>query len=540
MRNHFLRAKGVTSTGGGGDSGGGGGATCGANDSGGTNEWAFTTARGYLLAYEYDFTSSIDTANKISYHATTHNNKFFVRKITNTGTISWNKQISCSDWTYFIARKGHSLSNGKQIFAGPAQYGSGDFRVTVVCINADSTIEWCRSLESTGTSDLNSAASKAEIFYLDVDGNDNIYLTATIAYNHTYKLSSSGALSWFKIYKHQDENGSDLTNVNKPAVTGMVVDNSYIYTLYQRRNHRYGFLQVLNTSDGSEYTKRWITNDSTFSDRDKYWDYIIKPYQAGHLTIDSSSNLYVSYICKNSSNYMQNLYLAKIDSSLNSISWSKEYTISDYYVGTGFQAGAGIARTTGNGNIIFAGLGIKVSNSQFRNIIIGVFNSSGELSWQRNITGYDDIYPHPFRALNSLEGDSADHLYITSSLPWTGSLHGYTTYSFYQMTGESLLKHTTCSAPTANSTFFTSSAGGSLPSGHTGWSEFMDDTLIGGEATGDFQISSSAYTNESSYIASISDFTTTLSGYFGLSATSHTLTVADISSSDDKKELDYI
>lgn len=536
MRNHFLRAKGVTSTGG----GGGGGATCGANDSGGTNEWAFTTARGFLLAYERDFTSSIDTANNISYHATTHNNKFFVRKITNTGTISWNKQISCSDWTYFNARKGHSLSNGKQIFVGPAQYGSSDFRVTVVCINADSTIEWCKSLESTGTSDLNSSVGKAEIYFLDVDSNDNIYLTATSTYNNTYKLSSSGALSWFKIYKHTNESGSDLTSVNKPYVTGMVVDNSYIYTLYMKRNHRYGFLQVLNTSDGSVYTKRWITNDSTFSDRDKYWNYTVKPYQPSHLTIDSSSNLYVSYICNNSSNYIQNLYLAKIDSSLNSIAWSKEYTISDYYLYTGFQGGAGIARTTGNGNIIFAALGNKVSNSQYKNIIIGVFNSSGELSWQRNITGHDDQYPHPFRTINSLEGDSADHFYITTSLPWTSSLHGNTSYSFYQMVGESLLKHTTCSAPTANSTFFSSSGGGSLPSGETGWSEFMDDTLIGGEATGDFQISSSAYTNESSYIANISDFTTTLSGYYGLSATSHTLTVADISSSDDKKELDHI
>ena len=271
----------------------------------------FYYSKRYLLAYEYDFTSSIDTANKISYHATTHNNKFFVRKITNTGTISWNKQISCSDWTYFKARKGHSLSNGKQIFAGPAQYGSSDFRVTVVCINADSTINWCKSLESTGTSDLNSSVNKAEITYLDVDGNDNIYLTVSDTYNNFYKLSSSGALSWFKIYKHQDENNSTQTGVNKPYVTGMVVDNSYIYALYLKRNHRYGFLLVLNTSDGSVYTKRWVTNDSTYSDRDKYWTYRGKSYHPSHLTIDSSSNLYVSYVCLNSSNYVQNLYFSK-------------------------------------------------------------------------------------------------------------------------------------------------------------------------------------------------------------------------------------
>ena len=47
MRNHFLRAKGVTSTGGGGDSGGGGGSgSCGVNDTGGTNEWALIAAVG--------------------------------------------------------------------------------------------------------------------------------------------------------------------------------------------------------------------------------------------------------------------------------------------------------------------------------------------------------------------------------------------------------------------------------------------------------------------------------------------------------------
>ena len=67
MRNHFLRAKGVAGSGGGGDSGGGG-ATCGANDSGGTNEWAFSCAKGNTyFDGSNDFTASIDTVNKISY-----------------------------------------------------------------------------------------------------------------------------------------------------------------------------------------------------------------------------------------------------------------------------------------------------------------------------------------------------------------------------------------------------------------------------------------------------------------------------------------
>ena len=78
MRNHFLRAKGVTSSGGGGDSGGGG--SCGTNDTGGTNEWAFNTAKGTgLFVSDRNYTSSIDTANYISYLASNQNNKLNIR-----------------------------------------------------------------------------------------------------------------------------------------------------------------------------------------------------------------------------------------------------------------------------------------------------------------------------------------------------------------------------------------------------------------------------------------------------------------------------
>ena len=103
-------------------------------------------------------------------------------------------------------------------------------------------------------------------------------------------------------------------------------------------------------------------------------------------------------------------------------------------------------------------------------------------------------------------------------------------------------RHTTCSATAADTEMFTTSnnSDGLLPSNQNSWAEFQDDTIITGEATGDFQISSSAYTNQSSYPSDLSDFTTTLSGYYAYSTTSHTLTVADISSSDDKKELDHI
>jgi hypothetical protein len=548
MRNHFLRASSTAATGGDGGGGddGGGGATCGANDSGGTNEWGFVTVASNSIfgaAGHYDFTSSIDTANKITYMASTQSNKFRVRKITNTGTISWSKEISLSDWTYFEARQGHSLSNGKQIFVGPAQYGNSDYRITVVCINADSTVEWCKSLESTGTGDQNQYSFQGETWGLDVDSNDNIYIVAKHTYHKAFKINSSGALQWFKVHKIQNESGSTLTGVNAAIPTGMVVNDSYIYVLNMRRNHRYGFLYVLNTSDGSLYAKRWVTNDSTYSDRYKYWNYLKYAYQAGHLDIDSSGNLYVSYVTLDSSNYPRNLYLAKINSSLNSISWSKEYNLSGYYVGQAYGGqGAGIARTTGNGNIVFAAMGISVSNSQFKRVIIGVFDSTGALSWQRSISGYDDIYPHPFRILNDVVCDSADHFYITTSLPWAGSAHGNTSYEFYQNIGEGVVKHTTCSATAADTEMFTTSnnSDGLLPANQNSWAEFQDDTIITGEATGDFQISSSAYTNESSYPSDLSDFTTTLSGYYAYSATSHTLTVADISSSDDKKELDYI
>ena len=543
MRNHFLRAKGVTSTGGGGDSGGGG-SSCGANDSGGTNEWGFTTVRSFSASGEEEFASSIDTANKISYHATSQNNKFFVRKITNTGTISWSKEISLSDWTYFYPRKGHSLSNGKQIFAGPAKYGNNNFRLTVICINADSTIAWCKSLESTGTGDQNYYSIQAEAYFLDVDSNDNIYIAARHTYHKVFKINSSGALQWFKVYKFDDENGNSLSSANRPQPTGMVVDDSYIYVLNVRRNHRYGFLYVLNTSDGSEYTKRWITNNSTYSNRDKYYHYQTRKELASHLAIDSSSNLYVSYVCNDSSNYIRNIYLAKIDSSLNSISWSKEYNLSSsYYTGPYIpSAGSGLDVTSGVGNVVFASMVTDVNNEYNEKLIFAVFNSSGELSWQRNIVGYENTYPQPFRVLNDVKCDSADHFYITANLPYASGSTPNANYSHTQNTGEGLLKHTTCSAIAAGTEFFTLDTYGTpLPTGASGWAYVDDEEIITGETTGDFQISSSAYTDQSTYVAGLDDSTEFISGaYYTYVATSHTLSVADISSSEDIKELDHI
>ena len=546
MRNHFLRASGTAATGGdgGGGDGGGGGATCGANDSGGTNEWAFTTAKSFFLGYAHDYTSSIDTANNISYHASTQNNKFRVRKITNTGTISWSKEITLSDWTYFEARQGHSLSNGKQIFVGPAQYGSNDYRITVICINADSTINWCKSLESTGTGDQNNYSFQSETYGIDVDSNDNIYIATKHTYHKVFKINSSGALQWFKVYKIQNESGSTLTGANAPVPTGVVVNDNYIYVLNIRRNHRYGFIYVLNTSDGSVYAKRWITNDSTYSDRDKYWNYLQKPYHANHLAIDSSSNLYVSYVCNDSSNYIRNIYLAKIDSSLNSISWSKEYNLSSsYYTGPYIpSAGSGLDVTSGVGNVVFASMVTDVNNEYNEKLIFAVFNSSGELSWQRNIVGYENTYPQPFRVLNDVKCDSADHFYITANLPYASGSTPNANYSHTQNTGEGLLKHTTCSAIAAGTEFFTLDTYGTpLPTGASGWAYVDDEEIITGETTGDFQISSSAYTDQSTYVAGLDDSTEFISGaYYTYVATSHTLSVADISSSEDIKELDHI
>ena len=544
MRNHFLRAKGVTSSGGGGDSGGGGGSTCGANDSGGTNEWAFTCAKGDdYFDGSNEFTASIDTANKIAYLATDQNsNKFRVRKITNTGTISWAKHYTFSGTNYsnFEPRKGKSLSTGKQVFIAQANY-SGSYYATVICINADGSVEWCKRLTPGSNS-----SSEGDPYHLTIDSNDNIYFIfkgdepnadGTAGSDRRYfviKMNSSGALQWQKVFKSLGSDNSFITSFTNP--NGLAVDSNYLYITNTRNNARSQQIVTLNVSDGTVYAVKHFGSDGT--NRVKPATFHYYSHSGSLLVKDSSGDFYMLYpaYTSNSGGSRRDIFITKFDSSYT-VDWSVKFSLdSSHFYRFGNSGGFGITVTPNVKNIIFSCIIYNSSDNQHEMLYIAKFDSSGSLDWQRVIRGVASDSKQPCDRVNTLESDNADHFYLSSHLPWTRDTVNEA-YNFYFNKGESVLKHTSCSAiPTGYITDndphnILSSVSGS-PSGFGK----IESTSAFSASSASCVIQSTPFSDDSSY-GSIYTATNPTGNF---TATSQSITVADVASSDRYEDLTYL
>ena len=540
MRNHFLRAKGVAGSGGGGDSGGG--ATCGANDSGGTNEWAFSCANGDdYFDGSNEFTASIDTVNKISYLATDQNsNKFRIRKITNTGTISWIKRYNFSGTNYstFKPRKGKSLSTGKQVFIAQVQY-SGSYYATIICINADGSVEWCKRLTPGSNS-----SSEGEPYHLTIDSNDNIYFTfegdepnadGTAGSDRRFfviKMNSSGALQWQKVFKSLGSDNSFISSFTHP--NGLAVDSNYLYITNTRNNARAQQIVTLNVSDGTVYAVKHFGSDGTTRAKPATFDY--QEHSGSFLVKDVSGDFYMLYPAKNSSNQRKDIFITKFDSSYT-VDWSIKFTIdSSHYYRYGNSGGFALTVTPNVKNIIFSCIIYNTSDSTHEMLYIAKFDSSGSLDWQRVIRGVADDSKQTCDRVNTLESDNADHFYLSSHLPWTRNTVNEA-YNFYFNKGESVLKHTSCSAiPTGYITDndphnILSSVSGS-PSGFGK----IESTSAFSASSASCVIQSTPFSDDSSYGSIYT--TTNPTGNF--TATSQSMTVTDVASSDRYEDLTYL
>ena len=541
MRNHFLRAKGVTSTGGGGDSGGGGGSgSCGVNDTGGTNEWALIAAVGNgANTAQHEFTSSIDTTNKISYLATfktiaySGKVKLVVRKITNTGTISWAKKLAFSgtDYTYFYAWKGKSLSTGKQIIAGTVKY-SNTYGTCFLCINADGTVEWCKRVTP-----FSSSSSYIGPYRLIVDSSDNIYCAfrepepnssggaSSTIYYFIIKLNSSGVIQWQKRFRQGYQIGSSIGYISTfTNIQGIEVDSNYVYVLNTRNNQKSIQIVTLNVSNGTYNTTRWLGYNSTTSEKTTYRHH---RRSGSQIVKDSSGDFYILYPVKGSNTYTE-IIIVKFNSSYT-VSWSTKLTFASGYA---FNEQSGFALTV-TPNIKNVVLSCKYFYNSYTNYghLIAVLDSSGSLSWHRIIQNVDDqTLP---QAVNGLEADNADHFYRTGNLPWTSPSNAY-----YPGQGESILKHTTCSAIPADtyiSTYDPDNRLSSMSGSPSGFGHIKDTSIIS-DSSGSAEIVSSA----PSYDSLFGTYFEIVDPAYDFTMTSETATLTDLSSSDDYKVLDYI
>ena len=530
MRNHFLRAKGVPAAGG----GGGGGGSCGANDSGGTNEWSLATARGgttFVTVTDY-FTSSIDTANKISYLAGEYasTKDLYIRKVTNTGTLSWSKKFNFSgtDYSDIHPQKGHSLSDGKQIIAGQIKLSSSH-TACFWCVNADGTVEWCKRLTPASGSSM-----MGNVWHLTVDDNDNIYAileqfeataagnSSNVPYFFAIKLNSSGALQWNKRLKpNRILNGADQGYASGYIhPNGIAVDSNYLYISNYHNEADYLNIFVLNTSNGTVASTKWVGKNSNRS-KMVYWELGNKT--GSILKKDSSGDFYLLIPSLDSSNVANRLFLMKFDSSFN-VSWSREITVGSSWLH--YQTyGYSLAITENTKDIVIAS-NLYKSSTAMRNIV-AVFNSSGVLQWQRSISGVGGTEQRMHHGMH-LDADNADHFYLTYSSPYIRTVW-FEGYFFGYTEGAGIIKHSACSAiPTGHIvTCDPNNQLGNAGGDPDGWAEIHDDTILS-DASSDWEINSSAYTDISDYVNSFS--TDDPTGDF----TAHTqsTTVSDVASGD--------
>ena len=544
MRNHFLRAKGVAGSGGG-DSGGdsGGGATCGANDSGGTNEWAFSCAKGNTyFDGSNDFTASIDTVNKISYLAAYQSGRLRIRKITNTGTISWAKKYAFSgtDYSFFEPRKGKSLSTGKQVFIAQVNY-SGAYYVTVICINADGSVEWCKRITPGSNS-----SSEGEPYHLTIDSNDNIYFTfegdepnadGTAGSNRRFfvlKLNSSGVIQWQKVFKSLSSTNSFISSFTHP--NGLAVDSNYLYITNTRNNALSQQIVTLNVSDGTVYAVKHWGSDGTTRAKPATFDF--KSHSGSFLVKDSSGDFYMLYIAKNSSNARRDVFITKFDSSYT-VDWSTKLSIDNsHFYRSGNSGGFAITVTPNVKNLIFSCIVINTSDSDFEMLYIAKFDSSGSLDWQRVIKGVPDdgTSAQSCDRVNTLESDNADHFYLSGHLPWTRS-NAIATYNFYSNKVESILKHSSCSAiPTGYITDYDPHSILSSMSGSPSGFGKIEDTSVFSQSSASCVIQSTPFSDDNNYGSVYT--ATNPTGNF--STTSETVTVTDLTSSDRFEDLTYL
>ena len=190
--------------------------------------------------------------------------------------------------------------------------------------------------------------------------------------------------------------------MNKQQKNGIVIDSSdNIYIQGSTGTEGGGsnsiFIAKYNTS-GSQQWQR-VLSTSNYDDGAQY----------GSITVDGSGNVYVfasvEYVFGNSNGTP---LLAKYDSTGN-IQWRR------YFGDSGFNQAGGCA-TDSSGNI-YVVADANVSSSG-KDLYIGKFDSSGNLTWQRGFGGSGTSHEY---AKGNIAIDSSNNIYVSAMSNTTGA-----------------------------------------------------------------------------------------------------------------------
>jgi uncharacterized delta-60 repeat protein len=316
----------------------------------------------------------------------------FMAKYDSAGTIQWQQTLSGGQSTEEFVSDMAIDSNNNVYVTGYTRIDAGTSWLLIYKYNSEGVIQWQQTLGNGIFGDTGTA--------ITIDSSDNVYVCGRfVNYFQLVKYDSAGVVQW-QIQTSDNAQGR--------AVTTDSSGNVYAFGT----NDSYDIMLVKYDSAGNFQWEKGLDSNG-----------INEPAE---ITTDSNDNIYMT-------GYLYGAILIMKFNTEGVIQWQRtlsgaeddtSYTIAidssdNVYVG-------GSSRSVFN-----AGAG----SSYLRNSIIFKYNSSGEIQWQRSISGeYTD-------QIAGVAIDSRDNVYVTgytrstsskddiflAKLPNDGSLTG--TYS---------------------------------------------------------------------------------------------------------------
>jgi len=268
-----------------------------------------------------------------------------------------------------------------------SQGPGGSANALLIKFNEFGVIQWQRILGST------SASVYTDFQDVAVDSSGNVYCVGTtLGINSDTliaKYDSSGTLQWQR----------SLSGGGGESFSGIVIDSaSNIYCAGQTSSQGAGGTDALIAKYDSSGTLQWQVTFGSISSN-----------QFSDVAVDSSGNVYVSGISPPSGSGIQNILLAKFNSS-GALQWQRSLG------GTATDNGQAV-EVDSSGNVYIVGF-TSSQGAGSNDAFIAKYDSSGVIQWQRTI-GSSSVDNFTGVAI-----DSSNNIYCIGT-------HGFTTNKLF-------------------------------------------------------------------------------------------------------------